>query len=142
LRRSQQIIEEMIQGKIPISPIAQLLGFKITDYCDGCTTIEMEVTEKYWNALDTLHGGVYCDLADAAMGFSFFTTLEDDETYTTVDLKITFLRAIKSGKLIALSKIVKRGKRLGYIECELVNEEGKLVAKASSTCIVQKISKN
>lgn len=142
MRRSQQIIEEMIQGKIPISPIAQLLGFKITDYCDGCTTIEMEVTEKYWNALDTLHGGVYCDLADAAMGFSFFTTLEDDETYTTVDLKITFLRAIKSGKLIALSKIVKRGKRLGYIECELVNEEGKLVAKASSTCIVQKISKN
>jgi uncharacterized protein (TIGR00369 family) len=130
----------MIKGKIPISPIAQLLGFKITNYCDGCTTIEMEVTEKYWNALDTLHGGVYCDLADAAMGFSFFTTLDDDETYTTVDLKITFLRAVKTGKLIASSKIIKRGKRLGYQECEIVNDQGKLVAKASSTCIVQKLN--
>ena len=128
----------MILGEIPISPIAELLGFKITNYCDGCTTIEMDVTEKYWNALDTLHGGVYCDLADAAMGFSFFTTLEDDETYTTVDLRITFLRAVKEGKLIASSKIVKRGRRLGYQECELVDGEGKLVAKASSTCIVQK----
>ena len=140
MKRSQQIIKNMILGKIPISPIAQLLGFKITDYCDGCTTVEMEATEKYWNALDTLHGGVYCDLADAAMGFSFFTTLDDDETYTTVDLRITFLRAVKTGKLIASSKIIKRGKRLGYMECELVNEEGKLVAKASSTCIVQKLS--
>ena len=139
MKRSQQIIEDMIQGKIPISPIAQLLGFKITDYCDGCTTIEMDVTDKYWNALDTLHGGVYCDLADEAMVFSFFTTLDDDETYTTVDLRITFLRAVKTGKLIASSKIIKRGKRLGYMECEIVNEEGKLVAKAISTCIVKKI---
>jgi uncharacterized protein (TIGR00369 family) len=129
----------MIAGEIPISPIADLLGFKITNYCDGCTTIEMEVSEKYWNALDTLHGGVYCDLADAAMGFSFFTTLEDDETYTTVDLRMTFLRAVKTGKLIASSAIIKRGRRLGYMECEVTNEEGKLVAKASSTCIVQKL---
>ena len=111
----------MIQGKIPISPIAQLLGFKITDYCDGCTMIEMEATEKYWNALDTLYGGVYCDLADTAMGFSFFTTLDDDETYTMVNLRITFLRAVKTGKLIASSKIIKRGKRFGYMECEAVN---------------------
>ena len=141
MKRSQQIIEKMILGEIPISPIAELLGFKITDYCDGCTTIEMDVTERFWNALDTLHGGVYCDLADAAMGFSFFTTLEDDETYTTVDLRITFLRAIKTGKLIASSKIVKRGKRLGYMECEVNDGQGNLVAKASSTCIVQKLDK-
>jgi len=134
----QKYIEDMIQGKVSPPPIAQLLGFKITDYCDGCTTIEMEVTGKYWNPMKTLHGGVYCDLADAAMGFSFLTTLNEDELFTTVDLRINYLKPVTAGRLIASSKIIKRGKRLGYIECEIVNEQGKLVAKASSTCIIQK----
>ncbi len=134
----QRYIEDMIQGKVSPPPIAQLLGFKITNYCDGCTTIEMEATDKYWNPMKTLHGGVYCDLADAAMGFSFLTTLNEDELFTTVDLRINYLKPVTTGKLIASSKIIKRGKRLGYMECEIVNEQGKLVAKASSTCIIQK----
>jgi uncharacterized protein (TIGR00369 family) len=134
----QQYIEDMIQGKVSSPPIAQLLGFKITDFCEGCTTIEMEATEKHWNPMKTLHGGVYCDLADAAMGFSFLTTLNKDELFTTVDLRINYLKPVTTGKLIAKSKIIKRGKRLGYIECEIVNDQGKLVAKASSTCIIQK----
>jgi len=138
VNRNQQYLEDMIQGKVPPPPIAQLLGFKITNYCEGCTTIEMEATEKYWNPMKTLHGGIYCDLADAAMGFSFFTTLKDDEMFTTVDLRINYLKPVTTGKLIASSNIIKRGKRLGYMECEIVNEQGKLVAKASSTCIVQK----
>lgn len=134
----QRYLEDMIQGKVSPPPIAQLLGFKVTNYCDGCTTVEMEITGKYWNPMKTLHGGVYCDLADAAMGFSFLTTLNEDELFTTVDLRINYLKPVTTGKLIASSKIIKRGKRLGYMECEIVNEQGKLVAKASSTCIIQK----
>ena len=134
----QRYLEDMIQGKVSPPPIAQLLGFKITTYCDGCTTVEMEVTEKYWNPMKTLHGSDYCDLADAAMGFSFLTTLNEDELFTSVDLRINYLKPVRKGKLIASSKIIKRGKRLGYVECEIVNDQGELVAKASSTCIVQK----
>ena len=134
----QRYLEDMIQGKVSPPPIAQLLGFKVTNYCDGCTTVEMEITGKYWNPMKTLHGGVYCDLADAAMGFSFLTTLQEDELFTTVDLRINYLKPVTTGKLIASSKIIKRGKRLGYMECEIVNEFGDLVAKASSTCIIQK----
>ena len=134
----QQYLEDMIQGKVSPPPIAQLLGFRITNFCDGCTTIEMDITKKYWNPMQTLHGGVYCDLADAAMGFSFLTTLNEDELFTTVDLRINYLRSVTTGKLIASSNIIKRGKRLGYMECEIVDEKGELVAKASSTCIIQK----
>jgi uncharacterized protein (TIGR00369 family) len=134
----QRYLEDMIQGKVSPPPIAQLLGFKVTNYCDGCTTVEMEITGKYWNPMKTLHGGVYCDLADAAMGFSFLTTLSEDELFTTVDLRINYLKAVTTGKLIASSNIIKRGKRLGYMECEILNEKGELVAKASSTCIIQK----
>lgn len=135
----QRYIEDLIQGKVSPPPIAQLLGLKVTDFCEGCTTVEMEATNKLWNPMNTLHGGVYCDLADIAMGFSFLTTLNKDELFTTVDLRINYLKPVSTGKLIATSKIIKRGKRLGYVECEIVNEQGKLVAKASSTCIVQKI---
>ena len=138
----QRYIEDLIQGKVSPPPIAQLLGLKVTDFCEGCTTVEMEATNKLWNPMNTLHGGVYCDLADIAMGFSFLTTLNKDELFTTVDLRINYLKPVSTGKLIATSKIVKRGKRLGYVECEIVNEKGKLVAKASSTCIVQKRTKS
>lgn len=134
----QRYIEDLIQGKVSPPPIAQLLGLKVTDFCEGCTTVEMEATNKLWNPMNTLHGGVYCDLADIAMGFSFLTTLNKDELFTTVDLRINYLKPVTTGKLIATSKIIKRGKRLGYVECEIVNEQGKLVAKASSTCIIQK----
>jgi len=96
----------------------------------------MDIDEKYYNPMGILHGGVMCDLADAAMGTSFFTTLQENESYKTVDLRISFLQPVKEGKLQALAKIVKRGKRLGYMECEILNEEGELVAKASSTCII------
>ncbi len=138
----QRYIEDLIQGKVSPPPIAQLLGLKVTDFCEGCTTVEMEATNKLWNPMNTLHGGVYCDLADIAMGFSFLTTLNKDELFTTVDLRINYLKPVTTGKLIATSKIIKRGKRLGYVECEIVNEQGKLVAKASSTCIVQKRTKS
>jgi uncharacterized protein (TIGR00369 family) len=138
----QRYIEDLIQGKVSPPPIAQLLGLKVTDFCEGCTTVEMEATNKLWNPMNTLHGGVYCDLADIAMGFSFLTTLNKDELFTTVDLRINYLKPVSSGKLIAKSKIIKRGKRLGYVECEIVNEQGDLVAKASSTCIVQKRTKS
>ena len=138
----QKYIEDMIQGKVAPPPIAELLGFKITDFCDGCTTVEMEATGKYWNPMKTLHGGIYCDLADMAMGFSFLTTLNKDELFTTVDLRMNYLKPVTTGKLIASSKIIKRGKRLGYIECEIVNDKGDLVAKASSTCIINKRTKS
>jgi len=136
-----QFIQGIIDGKVPPPPIAQLLGFRITDYCEGCTTIEIDVDERLYNPMGTLHGGVYCDIADAAMGISFFTTLGPNETFTTIDLGMTFLRPVKRGKLVASSKILKRGKLLGYLECEITDAEGNMVAKASSTCMVLKSGK-
>ena len=134
----QKYIEDLIQGKVSPPPVAQLLGLKVTDFCEGCTTVEMEATEKHWNPMKILSGGIYCDLADIAMGFSFLTTLNKDELFTTVDLRMNYLKPVSKGKLIASSKIIKRGKRMGYIECEIVNDQGELVAKASSTCIINK----
>jgi len=83
----------------------------------------------------TLHGGVYCDLADAAMGYADAATLAEGESFTTVELKINFLRAVRQGRLIAEARVVKAGSALGYVECDVKDQTGKLLARAASTCM-------
>jgi uncharacterized protein (TIGR00369 family) len=85
--------------------------------------------------MGTLHGGIYCDLADAAMGYAYAATLGEAETFTTVELKINFFRPVRKGKLTAEARIVKAGSTLGYVECNVTDAKGKLVARAASTCM-------
>jgi len=101
----------------------------------GHAVFEMEVDDRHHNPMGTLHGGIYCDLADAAMGFAYASTLAEGEAFTTVELKINFLRAVRKGALTADAKVVKAGSTLGYIECDVRDEAGKLVAKVASTCM-------
>jgi uncharacterized protein (TIGR00369 family) len=101
----------------------------------GHATFEMEADERHHNPMGTLHGGIYCDLADAAMGFAYASTLAEGETFTTIELKINFLRAVRKATLTAEAKVVKAGSTLGYVECEVKDQTGKLVAKAASTCM-------
>jgi uncharacterized protein (TIGR00369 family) len=85
--------------------------------------------------LGTLHGGVYCDLADAAMGYAYAATLAEGESFTTVELKINFFRPVRQGKLIAEASVLRAGANLGYVECDVKDGAGKLVARAASTCL-------
>jgi len=129
------LAQKMLRGEAPPPPIGRLLGFALKAIEPGRAVFEMDVDERHHNPMGTLHGGVYCDLADAAMGFAYAATLGTGESFTTVELKINFLRAVRKGKLIAEAKVVKAGSTLGYVECEVTDEAGKLVAKAASTCI-------
>jgi uncharacterized protein (TIGR00369 family) len=86
--------------------------------------------------MGTLHGGVLCDLADAALGTAMSTTLEDDETFTSVDLTIKFFKPIWRSHLRATAVVTKRSRTLGMVECEIEDEGGSLVAKLFSTCMV------
>jgi uncharacterized protein (TIGR00369 family) len=86
--------------------------------------------------MGTLHGGVLCDLADAAMGMAFASTLAPDESFTTTALTINFFRPVWDATLRAEARVVNRGKSLGYLECELVDQTGRLIAKATSSCVV------
>ena len=86
--------------------------------------------------MGTLHGGILCDIADAAMGIAFASTLEDGESFTTLELKINFLRPVWKERLRAAGKVVNRGKSVGMVECDVTNSQGVLVARSSSTCLV------
>jgi uncharacterized protein (TIGR00369 family) len=85
--------------------------------------------------MGTLHGGILCDVADAAMGIAYASTLEEDESFTTLELKINFLKPVWNSKLTAEGKVVKRGRTIGLTECDVTDEKGSLMARASSTCM-------
>ena len=123
----------MIQ--LPPPPVSRLIGFVLKSIEPGHAIFEMEADERHHNPLGTLHGGIYCDLADAAMGFAYAATLSEGETFTTIELKINFLGAVRKATLTAEARVVKAGSTLGYVECEVKDQTGKLVAKAASTCM-------
>lgn len=130
-----EIAQQVMRGERMPPPIGRLLGFVIKAIEPGHAIFKMEVDERHHNPLGMLHGGVYCDLADAAMGYAYAATLGEGETFTTVELKINFLRAVQRGRLTAEARVVKAGRSLGYIECDVTDQSGKLVARAASTCM-------
>jgi uncharacterized protein (TIGR00369 family) len=118
--------------------IARLIGFEAKEIADGRATVTLSAGPQHANPMGTLHGGVLCDIADAAMGMAFASTLAPGESFTTVELKINFFRPVWEAQLRADGKVVRRGSSLGYIECEITDDQGRLVAKAASTCLVLK----
>src|ERR1700676_5061545 len=126
-----ELAGKMLRGEAPPPPIGRLLGFVLKAIEPGRAVFEMEADERHHTPMGTLHGGVYCDLADAAMGYAYAATLGEGESFTTVELKINFLRAVRKATLIAEAKVVKAGSALGYVECEVKDQTGQLVAKAA-----------
>ena len=125
--------EKVARGRLPV---AELIGFRITEASGGHARAEFDAGPQHANLNGTLHGGILCDVSDAAMGLAFATTVEDDQTFTTIELKINYFRPVWRAHLRAEARVLRRGKTVGYIECDVTDEEGRLVAKASSTCMV------
>jgi uncharacterized protein (TIGR00369 family) len=117
-------------------PVAELIGFDVVEIGGGESELTLEVEERHSNPMGTIHGGILCDLADAAMGTAFFSTLEPGESFTTLELKINFLRPFWTGKLVARGRVVHRGRTVGMAECDVFDEQGRLIARSSSTCSV------
>jgi uncharacterized protein (TIGR00369 family) len=129
------LIQMMLRGEVPPPPIARLVGFTLTEVEPGRAVITFEAAPQHANPMGTLHGGVLCDIADAAMGMAYAATLDDGETFTTLELKINFLKPVRTGKLTATGRVVKAGRTVALVECDIVDDKDRLVARASSTCM-------
>lgn len=116
--------------------VARLIGFEAKDIAGGRAILTFLAGPQLANPMGTLHGGILCDVADAAMGMAFASTLAPDESFTTVELKINFLRPVWQARLNAEGNVVQRGRKVRYMECGIFDEENRLVAKASCTCMV------
>jgi len=130
-------LQRLLDGEIEPPALAVTLGLKPGEFGVGRATFTM-VTDpsRHGNVMGTLHGGVLATLADTAMGFAFATTLAGEETFATLEMKVSFLRPVWSTTLTASAHVVHRGKTTGLVECRVTDERDRLIGHATSTCLV------
>jgi uncharacterized protein (TIGR00369 family) len=131
-------LRAMRDGKLPPPPIAQLMGFRLTEVEPGHAVFEVTPGEQHYNPIGVVHGGLAMTLLDSAMGVCIHTKLPAGTGYTTLEAKTNLVRAItdKTGRLRAIGKVVHFGNRIATAEGRLEDAAGKLYAHATTTCIV------
>jgi uncharacterized protein (TIGR00369 family) len=97
--------------------------------------VELEADEKHRHPGGVVQGGIITQIADAAMGMSLLTMQPPEQANTTIELKINFLRPVVGGRLRAVGHVVEVKRTLGFTEADVIDQDGKLVAHASSTCL-------
>jgi len=103
--------------------VARLIGFEAKEIAEGRATVTFSAEPRHANPIGTLHGGILCDIAEAAMGMAFATTLVPEESSVIVELKINFFRPAGEARLTAQGWVVQHGRTMGYGECEITDEE-------------------
>ncbi|WP_292605869.1 PaaI family thioesterase [Nocardioides sp. REDSEA-S30_B4] len=131
-------LQAMVDGLIPPAPIAETLGMVNFGGEEGSISVELVPELRHYNPLGTVHGGVLSTLLDTAAACSVHSTLAPGEGYTSLDLTVKFLRPATeaSGRLRAVGRVVSRGRRTALAEAQLVDEAGRLVAHATSSCMI------
>lgn len=131
-------LEAMMDGKLPAPPVMTLVG--VTNFRPerGRVAVEMPAEEFLYNPLGSVHGGVISILLDTAAGCSVHSTLAEGEGYTSLDLTVKFLRPVTtaSGLLRAEGRVVQRGRRTALAEAQLFDQDDRLVAHATSSCMI------
>jgi uncharacterized protein (TIGR00369 family) len=126
----------LVTGASEPPPVAKLVGFDAQFIDLGVAVMGLTVADRHHNPMGTVHGGIVADVADAAMGIALATTLEDQESFTTLDLTASYFKPVRAGRITATGRVTRRTRSLGYIECEVTDETASLVAKVVSTCLV------
>jgi uncharacterized protein (TIGR00369 family) len=102
----------------------------------GEVDVAMNVQRHHLNLMGTLHGGMIATLADTATGLALRSTLDEGMTFTTTQLGVTFLAPGREGRILAKGRVLKSGKRFGYAEADVIDAEGRLLARATATFAV------
>jgi uncharacterized protein (TIGR00369 family) len=114
--------------------IARTLGFKLLEVAPGTATMEIVAdVNKHANPMGSIHGGVLCDIADAAIGSAHATTLEEGESFTSIDLQVNFFRPVWNGRIRAIAKSVNVGRTISRYVCDILRDDDKLIAQVTST---------
>lgn len=133
-----EFLRAILDGVLPPPPIAALLGMQMREVEVGRVVFECEPDESAYNPIGVVHGGLVCTLADTVAACAVHTTLGYGVAYTSIDLNVSYLRpvTVRSGVLRATGLVTKPGRRVAFSRAEIVDDAGKLVATATSSCLV------
>jgi uncharacterized protein (TIGR00369 family) len=131
-------LQGIIAGTLPQPPIAELLGFHLVEAENGRAVFEGLPEFRHYNPIGTVHGGFAATLLDSALGCAIFSTLRKGDAWTTLELKLNFVRPLTkdTGPMRAEGRIVHPGRTVATSEGDLKDRAGKLYAHATTTCLI------
>ncbi|MDI1462028.1 PaaI family thioesterase [Catellatospora sp. KI3] len=137
-RSGLELLRAMSRGELPAPPVMHLLGMDGIEAEEGRIVVTMRAQEFHYNPLGTLHGGILSTLLDTAAACAVHTTLPANTGYTSLDLNTRFLRpaTVESGMLRCEGTVISRGRRTALAQAHLTDERGRLIAHATSTCLI------
>ena len=133
-----EIMEAMRDGRLPPAPIGGLVGMRVVDVAHGRAVFTAQPGPQHYNPLGSVHGGFAALLLDSCMGCAVHTTLPAGQGFTTLELKVSYVRGMSAdtGEVRAEGTVLNAGRRVGFAEGRLLDGQGRLVAHATTTCLV------
>jgi uncharacterized protein (TIGR00369 family) len=133
-----EFLQKIISGELPRPPLASLMDFQIVELEEGGAVFAVDPAEYHYNPIGVVHGGLAATLLDSAMGCAVHSMLPTGSGYTTLELKVNFIRAItaETGRVRAEGKLIHLGGRTATAEGRVIDESGKLYAHATTTCLI------
>jgi len=137
-KTGQQVFEAMFAGEIPAPPIAQTLDFTVVETTPGRAVFQGRPQLAHYNPLGTVHGGWVATLLDSAVGCAVHTALPAGKAYTTLELKVSYVRAVTTRAVLvrAVGEVINCGARVATAQGRLVGADGTLYAHATTTCLI------
>ncbi len=137
-KTGMQIFEALLAGEIPAPPISRTLDFILVEAQPGRVQFQGKPQFAHYNPLGTVHGGWIATLLDSAVACAIHTLLPAGKTYTTLELKVNYVKAVTDRVPLvrAVGEIIHSGGRIGTAQGKLVGPDGTLFAHATTTCII------
>lgn len=133
-----EVLAQVVRGELPQWPMTRLMGLALTEVGPGRAVVEATPAEWHYNPSGVAHGGFAATLLDTAVGCAVFTTMAAGESYTTIELKVNYLKpvTIATGPVRGTGTVLHRGGRTAMAEGRLEDAAGMLLAHATTTCLL------
>ena len=133
MTKLSELVHKWQAGEVELAPITTLLEVRPVSIGEGEARVELTASKRLHNNLGTVHGGVFCDIADMAMGVALATVAEEGEFFITLQMQMSYFLPVVEGRLSAHARVIRRGRTSAHMECDLQDAEDRLVARA--TCV-------
>ena len=133
-----EFFAKLLSGELPPPPVVELLGMRLDAVEPGKVAFSLEPAECHYNPIGVVHGGIIATMLDSAVGCAVHSTLPAGVAYTTLELKVNYLRGttVKTGRIVAEGKTIHVGRQSAVAEGRVLDQAGKIIATCSTTCIL------
>ena len=133
-----EYMQMLVAGELPVSGMSELMGFRLAEVSAGYAVIIITPEERHYNGLGIVHGGLAATLLDSALGVAINTMLPAGKVFTTLEMKINYVRPIQSetGEIRCVANVIHVGGRVATDEGRVEDANGKLYAHGTATCML------